>query len=80
MTRFKQELIKRSITLEETLPYLPYEHIEGIIVHSDTCIVSTYDNRIGWYFKHYGLDMKVDRDRYEGEEWYNYPIEEQKTF
>lgn len=80
MTRFKKELLKLGVQLEETLPYVPYEHIECIIVHSDRCVVSIYDNRIGWYYKHYGRDMKVDRDKYEGEEWYTYSQTEQKTF
>ena len=72
MTRFKRELIKRGVMVEEVLPFLPYEHIEAIIVHSDTCIVSTYDNRIGWYFQHYNNKMQVDRDRFESEVWVTY--------
>lgn len=60
MTRFKRELIKRNVMLEETLPYLPYGHVEAIVVHSDTCIVSIYDNRIGWYFNEYNRNMEVE--------------------
>ena len=69
MTRFKRELIKRGVTVEETLPFLPYEHTEAIIVHSDTCIVSTYDNRIGWFYEHYDRTLNVDSNCFEGEEW-----------
>lgn len=58
MTRFKKELIKRGVQTEETLPYLPFNNIEAIIVHSDTCVVSTYDNRIGWWFVEYGRNLK----------------------
>ena len=68
MTRFKKELIKRNVMLEETLPYLPYGHVEAITVHSDTCIVSKYDNRVGWYFEEYDRQMNVkyawDEDDY----------------
>ena len=59
MTRFKKELLKLGVQLEENLPYLPFGNIEAIVVHSDTCIVSTYDNRIGWYFEEYARDMKI---------------------
>ena len=69
MTRFKKELIKRGVQLEETLPYLPFEHIEAINVHSDTCIVSVYDNRIGWMYRQYGRDMKPCRYWDEDGEW-----------
>ena len=62
MTRFKKELLKRGVELEETLPYMPFGNIEAIVVHSDTCIVSRYDNRIGWYYIQYGRDMKVARE------------------
>lgn len=60
MTRFKKELIKRNVMLEETLPYLPYGNTEAIVVHSDTCVVSTYDNRVGWYFNEYNRNMEVE--------------------
>lgn len=60
MTRFKKELIKRNVMIEETLLYLPYGHIEAIVVHSDTLIVSRYDNRIGWYWEQYNRNMEVE--------------------
>lgn len=60
MTRFKKELIKRNVMLEETLPYLPYGHIEAIVVHADTLIVSRYDNRIGWYYEEYNRKMEIE--------------------
>lgn len=60
MTRFKKELIKRNVMLEETLPYLPYGHVEAIVVHADTLIVSRYDNRIGWYYEEYNRQMVVE--------------------
>jgi hypothetical protein len=60
MTRFKKELVKRNVMLEETLPYLPYGNVEAIVVHSDTCTVSIYDNRIGWYFHEYNRNMIVE--------------------
>lgn len=60
MTRFKKELIKRNVMLEETLPYMPYGHIEETVVHSDTCVVSIYDNRIGWYFNQYNQHMEIE--------------------
>lgn len=70
MTRFKKELIKRGIQTEETLPFLPYNEIEAIIVHSDSCIVATYDNRVGWYYQHYDRQLEVNAQRFEGESWF----------
>ena len=67
MTRFKRELIKRGIQVEETLPFLPYNHIEAIIVHTDMALVSTYDNRIGWCYAYYDRSMKP-KWKYEDEE------------
>ncbi len=60
MTRFKKELIKRNVMLEETLPYLPYGEIEAIIVHSDILTVSYYDNRVGWYYHEYNRNMQLE--------------------
>lgn len=60
MTRFKKELIKRGIEIEETLPFLPYGNVEAIRVHSDTCVIATYDNRIGWWFREYNRQMVVN--------------------
>lgn len=80
MTRFKKELIKAGVQLEETLPYMPYEHKETIVVHADTCIVSTYDNRIGWYWEHYDRNLKVDRwNTEDDEQWIEVKEDETQT-
>lgn len=68
MTRFKKELIKAGVQLEETLPHMPYGNIEAIVVHADTCIVSSYDNRIGWCYEHYNRQLKVDYWKTEDDE------------
>lgn len=65
MTRFKRELIKCGIAVEETLPYLPFDHTEAINVHADRALVSTYDNRVGWIYDYYGRDMKLQRTEWE---------------
>jgi hypothetical protein len=67
MTRFKRELIKRGIAVEETLPYLPYNNIEAINVHADRALVSTYDNRVGWCYEYYDRDMQVNSLEIDGE-------------
>lgn len=47
MTRFKRELIKRGYQLEETLPYMPYNEIQAIVVDSEKATIKTYDRRVG---------------------------------
>lgn len=68
MTRFKKELIARNVLLEETVSYLPFEHIECSIVHAESASVYYYDNRIGKYWVHYGRHMHVASVTYEDEE------------
>lgn len=68
MTRFKKELIARNVLLEETVPYLPFEHIECSIVHPESASVYYYDNRIGKYWVHYGRHMHVVSVTYEDED------------
>lgn len=59
MTRFKKELIKRNITLEETLLYLPIEiggaTLEGTRVDSENLTIT-------YYYTSIDFTVNVDRN------------------
>lgn len=48
MTRFKQELRKRGITLECDYEYLPYNGLETVIVDQERAAVHEYHDCLGW--------------------------------
>lgn len=48
MNRFKKEIRKRGIKLECDYPYIPYNGLETVIVHSDKAIISEYHVCAGW--------------------------------
>lgn len=63
MNRFKKELKKRGVMLEQDYDYLPYpvdKHVvlEGVVVNAETATVATYYNTIA-LFDHYGRDFSV---------------------
>lgn len=61
MTRFKKELLKRGVILEESVPFMPYEYLDTILVNSEKCYVYYYDMRVGAYKEFYDRSMKVSQ-------------------
>ena len=63
MNRFKKELRKRGVMMENDYPYLPYGSLETVEVNSETCTVSCYYNVIGWEHTHYDRAMNESEVR-----------------
>ena len=59
MNRFKKELRKRGIKLESDYPFIPYNGLEAIIVHSDTATVSEYHDCAGWVRTSFARNMEM---------------------
>lgn len=48
MTRFKKEIRKRGAKLEIDYPFLPYNGIDCVIVHSEEASYSYFHYGMGW--------------------------------
>jgi len=59
MNRFKRELRKRGVKLECVYPFIPYNGLEAVVVHSDTATVSEYHDCAGWVRTVFNRDMTM---------------------
>lgn len=48
MNRFKKEIRKHGIKLESDYPFIPFNGLEAVIIHSDTATINEYHVCAGW--------------------------------
>lgn len=62
MNRFKKELRKRGVRLENDYEYLPMNGLECVIVDAEHAMVKRWWNQIGWVYHRYDRSMECYPD------------------
>lgn len=68
MNRFKKELKKRGVKLENDYPYMPFDFgntaLEAVIVDAEKCTLSQLTSSMNVIY-YYGRDMKVSQQYFD---------------